>query len=563
MMPSLFKIIKESPKSLNRKTIVSDIVAGIIVAIIALPLSIALAISSGVSPEKGLITAIIAGFLISFLGGSRVQIGGPTAAFVVIICGIIEEFGVDGLLIATILAGVFLIIFGLLKLGSVIKYVPYPITVGFTAGIAVTLFSTQLNDFFGLNLNNVPSEFLSKWAVYIQNFDKTNWYALVIGVLCVAVIMVWDRFNKKIPGSLIALVLSTVAVMVLDIPVETIGSKFGEIPAGLPMPTIPAFDLGKVGALIQPAITIAVLAGVESLLSAVVADGMIGHKHDSNMELIAQGAANIGSALFGGLPATGAIARTAANINNGGKTPIAGIVHAITILIVLLVAMPLAKLIPMCTLAAILIVVAYNMSGIKAFRGVMKSTKSDVLVLILTFLLTVIFDLVVAIEVGMVLAVFLFMKKVSANFSSNVRPDSANELSVEDVTNSEVVVYEVDGPLFFGTATMFMDALDSVSKDSDIVIVRMKRVQFIDATALDSLKKMVEQARRNHIMLLFSEVNSTVMNTLRKSDFAKEIGEDRFFETVSAASDEAKNIVEIKRSLAKKRKQNHTVQNMT
>lgn len=554
MMPSLFKIFKDSPKSLNTKTITSDIVAGIIVAIVALPLSIALAISSGVSPEKGLITAIIAGFLISFLGGSRVQIGGPTAAFVVIICGIIEEHGIDGLLIATILAGIFLIIFGLLKLGSVIKYVPYPITVGFTAGIAVTLFSTQLNDFFGLNLDGVPSEFLSKWSVYIQNFDKINWWALGIGAICVAIIMVWDKINKKIPGSLIALVLSTVAVMLFDIPVETIGSKFGEIPAGLPMPSVPEFDIEKVSALIQPAVTIAVLAGVESLLSAVVADGMTGHKHDSNMELIAQGAANIGSALFGGLPATGAIARTAANINNGGRTPIAGIVHAITILIVLLVAMPLAKLIPMCTLAAILIVVAYNMSGIKAFKGVLKSTKSDIIVLILTFLLTVIFDLVVAIEVGMVLAVFLFMKKVSVNFSSNLRPDSANELSAEGIANSDVVVYEIDGPLFFGTATMFMDTLGSVSKDSDIVIVRMKRVQFIDATALDSLRKMIEQARKYHIMLLFSEVNETVMATLYKSGLVSELGEDRFFENVSLASDEAKNITEIKRKLAKVRK---------
>ncbi len=554
MMPSLFKIIKDSPKSLNTKTITSDIVAGIIVAIVALPLSIALAISSGVSPEKGLITAIIAGFLISFLGGSRVQIGGPTAAFVVIICGIIEEHGIDGLLIATILAGIFLIIFGLLKLGSVIKYVPYPITVGFTAGIAVTLFSTQLNDFFGLNLDGVPSEFLSKWAVYIQNFDKINWWALGIGVACVAIIMVWDRINKKIPGSLIALVLSTVAVLLFDIPVETIGSKFGEIPAGLPMPSIPAFDFDKVSALIQPAVTIAILAGVESLLSAVVADGMTGNKHDSNMELIAQGAANIGSALFGGLPATGAIARTAANINNGGRTPIAGIVHAVTILIVLLVAMPLAKLIPMCTLAAILIVVAYNMSGIKAFKGVIKSTKSDVIVLILTFLLTVIFDLVVAIEVGMVLAVFLFMKKVSDNFSSNLRPDSANEISAEGNADTDVIVYEIDGPLFFGTATMFMDTLGSVSKDSDIVIVRMKRVQFIDATALDSLRKMIEQARKHHIMLIFSETNETVMTTLRKSGLVDELGEDRFFETVALASDEAKNITEIKRSLAKRRK---------
>ncbi len=554
MIPALFKTIKESPKSLRGKALASDVIAGIIVAIVALPLSIALAISSGVSPEKGLITAIIAGFLISFLGGSRVQIGGPTAAFVVIICGIIEEFGLDGLIIATILAGIFLIIFGLLKLGSVIKFVPYPITVGFTAGIAVTLFSTQLNDFLGLNLDGVPSEFLSKWAVYIQNFDKINWYAVIIGVVCIAVIMLWDRMNKKIPGSLIALVLSTVVVMLFDIPVETIGSKFGEIPSGLPMPSIPSFDFSNVGALIQPAVTIAVLAGVESLLSAVVADGMTGQKHDSNMELVAQGAANIGSALFGGLPATGAIARTAANINNGGRTPIAGIVHAVTILIVLLVAMPLAKLIPMCTLAAILIVVAYNMSGIEAFKGVMKSTKSDMVVLVLTFLLTVIFDLVVAIEVGMILAVFLFMKKASDNFSSYLHPDSPDEVPAEEFANSEIVVYEIDGPLFFGTATMFMDTLSNVSKDSDIVIMRMKRVQFIDATALDSLRKMIERARKHHIMLMFSEVNETVMNTMRKSGLVDELGEDRFFETITRASDEAKNIVDIKQKMASRRK---------
>ncbi len=554
MIPALFKTIKESPKSMGGKSLVSDVVAGIIVAIVALPLSIALAISSGVSPEKGLITAIIAGFLISFLGGSRVQIGGPTAAFVVIICGIIEEHGFDGLVIATILAGIFLIIFGLLKLGSLIKFVPYPITVGFTAGIAVTLFSTQLNDFLGLNLDGVPSEFLSKWAVYIQNFDKINPYALVIGALCVVIIMVWDRINKKIPGSLIALILSTVAVMIFDIPVETIGSKFGDIPAGLPKPAIPAFDLDTVSVLIQPAITIAVLAAVESLLSAVVADGMTGQKHDSNTELVAQGAANIGSALFGGLPATGAIARTAANINNGGRTPIAGIVHALTILVVLLVAMPLAKLIPMCTLAAILIVVAYNMSGIEAFRSVMKSTKSDMLVLILTFLLTVIFDLVVAIEVGMVLAVFLFMKKVSVNFSSYLHPDSVEAVPAEEFASSEVVVYEIDGPLFFGTANMFMDTLSTVNHKSDIVIMRMKRVQFIDATALDSLRKMIERARKHHIMLMFSEVNETVMTTMRKSGLAGELGEDRFFETIARASAEAKNIVDIKHKMAENRK---------
>ena len=402
MKPKLLQIIKHRDQELKNGQIFKDVIAGIIVAIIALPLSIALAISSGVAPEKGLITAIIAGFFISFLGGSRVQIGGPTAAFVVIIFGIIQKHGLDGLIMATIMAGILLVIFGICKFGSLIKYIPYPITVGFTTGIAITLFTTQVKDFLGLQIDKVPSEFLHKWASYFAHLNTINYMAFLLGAIALIIMIVWPKINKMIPGSLVALIVITLAAYLFKLNVPTIGSTFGEISSKIPGITVPKVDLETVLKLIKPAFTIAILASIESLLSAVVADGMIGKKHNSNMELIGQGVANIASGLFGGIPATGAIARTAANVKNGGRTPIAGITHAVTLFLIMIIFMPLAKYIPLTVLAAILMIVSYNMSELKVFKAMLKGPKSDVIILITTCLLTVIFDLVVAIEIGLV-----------------------------------------------------------------------------------------------------------------------------------------------------------------
>ena len=408
MMPKFFLMIKN--KEITKQQIMKDIIAGIIVAIIALPLSIALAIASGVSPEKGLITAIFAGFVISFLGGSKVQIGGPTAAFVTIIYSIIQEHGLDGLITAVIMAGVMLVIMGLLKFGTLIKYIPKTITVGFTAGIALSLMSTQLKDFLGLKIDNVPSEFIPKWGSYFSHINSLDVWSIVIGALCIGIIVLWPKINKTIPGSMIALIIATLLVKFMNIPIDTIGSRFTEISSSIPAPSLPSFSIATINKLFVPAVTIAILGALESLLSAVVADEMIGATHDSNMELIAQGLANIASGLFGGIPATGAIARTASNVKSGGRSPISGMVHAITLLITMLVLMPLAKMIPMTALSAILIVVAYNMSEWRTFKSLLKAPKSDIAVLLITFGCTVIFDLVVAIGCGMIMTMALFMK---------------------------------------------------------------------------------------------------------------------------------------------------------
>lgn len=400
MLPKLFKMKKEN--ELTKEQIGKDIVAGIIVAIIALPLSIALAISSGVSPEKGLITAIFAGFVISFLGGSKVQIGGPTGAFVVIVYGVVKTYGITGLITATMMSGIILVVMGLLKFGYLIKYVPQTITVGFTSGIAVTLLTTQLKDFFGLRIKDVPAEFIEKVKSYIENISTFDIVAFLIGIACIFILVYWPKVNKKIPASIIVLILSTLVVNLFDLPTDTIGSRFNEISSSIPKPQIPHIDLQTITTLIKPAITIALLGAIESLLSCVVSDNMINDKHDSNMELVAQGLGNMASSIFGGIPATGAIARTAANVKNGGKSPISGIVHAMTLLLIMVVLMPLAKLIPMTTLAAILIVVSYNMGEWSHFRKLLSSSKSDVLVLVVTFVFTVVFDLVFAIGVGMV-----------------------------------------------------------------------------------------------------------------------------------------------------------------
>ncbi|GKX65431.1 sodium-independent anion transporter [Clostridium sp. TW13] len=512
-----------------------DIVAGIIVAIIALPLSVALAISSGVTPEKGLITAIIAGFCISLLGGSRVQIGGPTGAFVVIIYGIIQKYGLDGLIIASFMAGAILIVFGILKFGSLIKYIPYPITVGFTAGIAVTLLSTQVKDFLGLTINKVPSEFLPKWAAYIKNIGTINWVTVLIGILSLLIIVFWPKVNKKVPGSLIALIVATLIVYFAKLPVATIGSQFGNLSSSIPMPHIPHVDLSTVGELIKPAITIAFLASIESLLSAVVADGMIGKKHNSNMELVAQGVANIASALFGGIPATGAIARTAANVKNGGRTPIAGIVHAITLFLIMVIFMPLAKYIPLTTLGAILIVVSYNMSEWRVFKAMIKGPKSDVIILLFTFFLTVIFDLVLAIEIGMVIAMLLFMRRMAGTIEVNkLEEDDCceifNELEGIDTSKigNEVIIYDIEGALFFGAVDTFMDMMRQVDSSAEVLILRMKHVSVVDATAYNVLKKVEEKCRRENIKLVISGIQPGPLKVLKNMGMTTRIGRERF-----------------------------------
>jgi len=562
MKPKLFSIIKHRDVELTKKTIMKDIVAGVIVAIIALPLSVALAIASGVTPEKGLITAIVAGFIISFFGGSRVQIGGPTGAFVVIIYGIIAKFGIQGLTIATIMAGIFMIIFGLLKFGSVIKYIPYPITTGFTSGIAIVLFSTQIKDFLGLTMKTVPSDFLEKWGAYFSNISSIHFATFGVGLAALLIMILWPKINKVIPGSLIALVATTAAVKIFNIPVDTIGSRFGHISNSISFIKISelSINFATIKELLMPALTIAFLASIESLLSAVVSDGMIGKKHNSNMELVAQGIANVVCSLFGGIPATGAIARTAANVKNGGRTPIAGIVHALVLLLILVIFMPLAQLIPMSTLAAILIIVSYNMSEWRSFKGLFKSTKSDISILLVTFLFTVLFDLVTAIEIGMVIAMFLFVRKMSLNTKIENTSLDYKELFAKDILDNDdsdytqsnnlhenlgekILLYEINGPLFFGAATTFIDILSEINSRSSILILRLKAVPTMDATAISALKTIDKRCRAKHIMLLYSEVNEQPMRLLTNTGFVSKIGEDRFFESTETAIRTANEIL--------------------
>ena len=560
MKPKLFSILKHRKQELTAAQLKNDIISGIIVAIIALPLSVALAIASGVTPEKGLVTAIVAGFLISLLGGSRVQIGGPTGAFVVIIYGIIAEYGLDGLLISTILAGIFMILMGVVKLGSVIKYIPYPTTTGFTSGIAIVLLSTQVVDFFGLKIEQVPSEFIGKWEAYFTHFNTIDLATTLVGLASLLIIVLWPKVNKTLPGSLIALVVVTAAVKIFNIPVDTIGSRFGTITSSIQLIDFSKLhiSLPVVKELVRPAITIAFLASIESLLSAVVADGMIGKKHNSNMELIAQGVANIGSALFGGIPATGAIARTAANIKSGGRTPIAGIVHAITLLLIMLVFMPLAKLIPMSTLAAILVVVAYNMSEWRSFKAIFSSTKSDVTVLLVTFVLTIVFDLVVAIEVGMVLAMFLFVKRMTENkMIKNVSHDMGvvfHEVDDEDeIEYSEIkehmdkriAIYEVNGPLFYGVVNKFLDILNELRSTTRILILKMNHVNSMDATALNALRQLEKRCKSQKILILYAETMPQPKKVLSRSGFMDQIGKDRFCTTTEQAEKLAGEIISI------------------
>lgn len=544
LRPKLFDVMK----SYTKKQLIKDIISGIIVAIIALPLSIALAIASGVGPEQGLYTAIIAGFFISFFGGSRVQIGGPTAAFVVIIYGIVASYGTDGLIVATILAGIILVIMGICRFGSLIKYIPYTITTGFTCGIAVTLFIGQLKDFFGMDIASVPSEFLDKVIVYAKNISTINLTATLIGLLAVVIMLLWTKVTDKIPGSLVAIVVTTAIAYFAKLPVNTIGSVYGKLNSAFPSFHIPSITMNLIQQMISPAFTIAVLAAIESLLSAVVSDGMIGDTHKSNAELIGQGLGNIFSGFFGGIPATGAIARTAANVRNGGRTPIAGIAHCITLTIILLVLMPLAALIPMTTLAAVLLVVAANMADWSSFFRLCKNApKSDIIVLVATFFLTVFFDLVIAIEIGVVLAALLFMKRMAETAdikawkytdSPDITPGEAEKL--REIPHS-ISVFEICGPMFFAAA----DQLLGINSDhrTKAVVIRMRSVPAIDASAMKCLHELAERAKKKNIHLIFSHVNEQPMKVMKKDGFYELIGKENFHENIVSALDYAETLV--------------------
>lgn len=546
LKPKLFTTLKTYNKSL----FFSDLSAGVIVGIVALPLAIAFAIASGVSPEKGILTAIIAGFIISAFGGSRVQIGGPTGAFVIIVFGIVQQYGLAGLTFATFLAGILLMIMGFAKMGTVIKFIPHPLIVGFTSGIAVIIFSTQIKDFLGLSIAKVPSEFYDKWYVYFTNLHLINWYSLGIGVSSIALILIWQKFNKKIPGSLIALLAATIVTSVFHLPVETIGTKFGQISVSLQMADFSHFTLAQARQLIEPAVTIAILAAIEALLSAVVADGMIGGRHRSNMELVAEGMANIASSLFGGIPATGAIARTATNIKNGGKTPVAGIIHALTLLLVMLFFGTYASLIPLSVLAAILIIVAYNMSEWRSFIRVMKSPKSDVSVLLITFFLTVVFDLTLAIEVGMILAVFLFMHRMSLVTNVGVITREFNEEEVADPQSIDlkevpqgVEVFEINGPFFFGAVDKFREAIDRVAERPRVLIIRMRNVPAIDSTGIALLEKICLENRKHGTEFVLSGVHSQPLIAIEQAGMIDVFGEENLLPNIDSALQRSREIL--------------------
>lgn len=544
-------------KNYNRKTFVADLMAGIIVGIVALPLAIAFGIASGVTPEKGIITAIVAGFVISALGGSKVQIGGPTGAFIIIIYGIIQQYGMEGLTIATLMAGVFLILFGLLHLGTIIKFIPYPIVVGFTSGIAVTIFTTQVKDLFGLNITSVPSDFIEKWICYFNNFSTVDLWCSFIGIVSVVIIMLTPKVSKKIPGSLVAIIVMTIAALLLKQfagveSIETIGDRFA-ISNSLPEATVPALSWETIKNLVSPAITIAILGAIESLLSAAVADGVIGDHHNSNTELIAQGVANLASPIFGGIPATGAIARTMTNINNGGRTPIAGIVHAVVLLLIFLFLMPLAKYIPMACLAGVLVVVSYGMSGWRSFLALMKNPKSDVTVLLITFFLTIIFDLTIAIEVGLIIACLLFMRRMSETtdvhvISNEINPDDEDSDmhlgNIEHLTIPKgVEVYEINGPYFFGAGNRFEEIMATLGDRPKVRIIRMRKVPFVDSTGIHNLTNLCEMSQKEGIQIVLSGVTEKVHSQLNKAGFYDIVGQDNICSHIDIALDRAKEII--------------------
>lgn len=547
--PKFFTLIKEG---ISREQIGRDLMSGVIVGIVALPLAIAFAIASGVSPEKGLITAVVAGFLISLLGGSRVQIGGPTGAFIVIVYGIVAEHGIRGLTIATIMAGLIIIGMGLARLGNYLRFIPYPLIVGFTSGIALIIFSSQIKDLFGLDMGQVPADFFEKWAAFSAHIGSASLPAVLIGIGTIVVSLYFHKISRKIPGSIAAILLTTLIAQLLGLPVETIESRFGEIPSGISAPSIPMVSFSELKTLIQPAIAIALLGAIESLLSAVVADGMIGGRHRSNAELIAQGTANIFSGLFGGIPATGAIARTATNIKSGGRTPIAGMVHALVLLLIMLIFAPYAKLIPMATLAGILVVVSWHMAEWKQFRSILKSDRMDVLVLLTTFLLTVAFDLIIAIEVGMILASFIFMKRMGdatqvrdMEAVDAVRVDGDGMLFEEELQElpRDVLLYEINGPLFFGASQKFYEVLESIHQRPRLIIMRMRHVPFIDATGVNRLREVVRQLRRAGTKVLISGANEQVTSALSDAGLLLEMGDNTIHTTIADALTHARDVL--------------------
>ncbi|MBF0491757.1 MAG: STAS domain-containing protein [Deltaproteobacteria bacterium] len=537
--PKLFSTLKKYTLALFW----GDLSAGLIVGIVALPLAIAFAIASGVTPERGLTTAILAGFIISALGGSRVQIGGPTGAFVVIVYGIVEKYGIDGLILCSLMAGVMLILMGLLQLGSIIKFIPYPLTVGFTSGIAIIIFSSQIKDFFGLKTPALPGDFIEKWEIYFHAFRTLDHTTTLLSLASLAILALWPRINRKIPASAIALLFMTLIVHFFHLPVETIGSRFGKLSAGLPSFNFPYFTLAQARGLISPAFTVALLGAIESLLSATVADGMIGGRHRSNTELIAQGIANLVAPLFGGIPATGAIARTATNIKNGAQTPVAGIIHALTLLFIVLLFGSWASQIPLCVLSAILVVVAYHMSEWHAFKSLLKAPRMDIAVLIVTFLLTVFFDLTVAVEVGLLLSLVLFMKRMTD--VTSIR-EITSEISYSEPSYSEkdelgkprqkdVVVYEAEGAFFFGIAELLRNTLDIGSEPPKIFILRMRHVLALDATGLQALRDLHRQCQHHKTQLMISGIGAQPFLAMQRSGFLQEIGRDNVLATLDEA----------------------------
>ncbi len=550
------------PKSLtclrgyNKTTFMSDLMAGVIVGIVALPLAIAFAIASGVSPEKGIITAVIAGFIVSALGGSKVQIGGPTGAFIVIVYGVIQQYGISGLTVATIIAGVLLVLLGVFKLGTVIKFIPYPVVVGFTSGIAVTIFTTQMTDVFGLSFGGetVPGDFIGKWMLYFKHFNTVNWWNFIVSVTSVIIIAVTPKISKKIPGSLVAIILVTIGVWCLKSffgidSIDTIGDRFS-INSQLPKAEMPALDWEAIKNLFPVAVTIAALGAIESLLSATVADGMISDHHNSNTELIALGVANMVTPIFGGIPATGAIARTMTNINNGGRTPVAGMIHAVVLLLILLFLMPLARFIPMACLAGVLVVVSYNMSGWRSFTALLKNPKSDVIVLLITFFLTVIFDLTVAIAVGLLLACLLFIKRIMETTEITAIKeeihveDEAGIMHDESITiPAGVEVYEINGPYFFGVATQFEELMSDFRDKSKVRVIRMRKVPFIDSTGIHNLSNFCEMSFKNKIVVVLSGVNPQVHSALHKAGFYDLVGEKNICPNINVALSRAEEIM--------------------
>ena len=553
--PKLFSTLKNG---YDKQTLVQDLLAGVIVGIVALPLAIAFGIASGATPEAGILTAIVAGFIISFFGGSKVQIGGPTGAFIVIVYGIIQDYGMSGLAIATFMAGAFLILMGILHLGTIIKYIPYPIVVGFTSGIALTIFATQIKDLFGLQIESVPAGFLDKWVVYFRNFGSVSWWSLLIGVGSILVIVFTPKISRKIPGSLVAIIIMTVVCLILRgvgvDGIETIGDRFS-ISTELPQAEVPKISWENITRLAQPAMVIAMLGAIESLLSAAVADGVIGDRHDSNQELVAQGIANMVSPLIGGIPATGAIARTMTNINNGGRTPVAGIAHAIVLALIYLFLMPLVKFIPMACLAGILVVVSYNMSEWRSFKAILKNPKSDIIVLLVTFFLTVIFDLTIAIEVGVLIACLLCMKRMAETTNVSVLSDEIDPNADSDVQGNldhltipeGVKVYEINGPYFFGIGNKFEEMMGDMGGRAKVRIIRMRKVPFIDSTGVHNLSNMCKMCSQMGVKVVLSGVNPKVMKVIEDAGMDEVVGKENICSHINLALQRAQQILSAQR----------------